>query len=70
MVFIRPTILLDSVQTAFETNQKYNYIRNLQMSQEKSAQLLPDLPPQAEQEPPVIDLRLPPAQEPADAPED
>lgn len=70
MFFIRPTILRDSVQTAFETNQKYNYIRNLQMSQEKSAQLLPDLPPQAEQEPPVIDLRLPPAQEPADTPED
>ena len=30
MVFIRPKILRDSSQTAFETNQKYNLIRNAQ----------------------------------------
>lgn len=31
MVFIRPTILRDDVQAAFETNAKYNYIRDLQL---------------------------------------
>ncbi len=30
MVFIRPTILRDSVQTAFETDAKYNAIRDVQ----------------------------------------
>ena len=30
MVFIRPKILRDSAQSAFETNAKYNYIRNEQ----------------------------------------
>jgi general secretion pathway protein D len=31
MVFIRPTILRDSVQSTFETNQKYNELRQLQL---------------------------------------
>ena len=31
MVFIRPTILRDNVQAAFETNAKYNYIRDQQL---------------------------------------
>jgi len=31
MVFIRPTILRDNVQAAFETNAKYNYIRDEQL---------------------------------------
>ncbi len=71
MFFIRPTILRDNVQTAFETNQKYNYIRDLQQGQENSAQLLPELAPRrTEPEPAIIDLRLPPATEPADTPED
>lgn len=30
MIFIRPTILRDNVQAAFETNAKYNYMRNVQ----------------------------------------
>ena len=30
MVFIRAKILRDSAQTAFETNAKYNYIRDVQ----------------------------------------
>ena len=30
MIFIRPKILRDSVQTAYETHAKYNYIRNVQ----------------------------------------
>ena len=31
MVFIRPTIMRDSVQAAFQTNAKYRYIRDLQL---------------------------------------
>ena len=31
MVFIRPTIMRDSIQANFETNAKYRYIRDLQM---------------------------------------
>ena len=31
MVFIRPKILRDGVQTAFETNSKYNYMREEQL---------------------------------------
>lgn len=43
MVFIRPTILRDSVQAAFETNAKYRYIRDLQMEQaEDPVQLMRD----------------------------
>ena len=36
MVFIRPTILRDSVQAAFETNAKYRYIRDLQIQQNET----------------------------------
>ena len=42
MVFIRPTILRDSVQTAFETNAKYRYIRDLQLQQGANVQLMSD----------------------------
>ena len=43
MVFIRPTILRDSVQAAFQTNAKYRYIRDLQMQQsERGVQLMRD----------------------------
>ncbi len=42
MVFIRPTILRDSSQTAFETNQKYNMIRQVQQGQQgNDIQLMP-----------------------------
>ncbi|MDJ0927315.1 MAG: type II secretion system secretin GspD [Gammaproteobacteria bacterium] len=34
MFFIRPTILRDDVQAAFETNAKYTFIRNLQLDRE------------------------------------
>ena len=34
MFFIRPTILRNDVQAAFETNAKYGYIRGLQMERE------------------------------------
>jgi len=33
MVFIKPTILRDGVQARFETDSKYNYIRDLQIEQ-------------------------------------
>jgi general secretion pathway protein D len=58
MVFIRPKILHDGIQTSIETNAKYNSIRNEQMNQGPRGELIPLLPfdpaPQ-----------LPPAQEPA-----
>jgi general secretion pathway protein D len=49
MVFIRPKILRDSVQTAFETNSKYNAIRDV-LQQGSNYGVLgnaerPDLPP-------------------------
>jgi len=43
MVFIRPTILRDNIQASFETNTKYNYIRDLQLQQaEEPVQLMRD----------------------------
>ena len=43
MVFIRPTILRNSVQAAFETNAKYSYIRDIQLRQgEENVQLMRD----------------------------
>ena len=51
MVFIRATILRDAAQTAFETNQKYNLIRDVQQSQQGDdvnmmpGQSRPALPP-------------------------
>jgi general secretion pathway protein D len=51
MIFIRPTILRDAAQTAFETNQKYNYIRDVQQGREGTdvqmmpGQVRPMLPP-------------------------
>jgi len=42
MIFIRPTILRDSVTTSFETNSKYNMIREIQEGgQDGSIQLMP-----------------------------
>ena len=51
MIFIRPTILRDAAQTSFETNQKYNYIRDVQQGREGTdvqmmpGQVRPMLPP-------------------------
>ncbi len=43
MVFIRPTILRDSAQAAFQTDAKYRYIRDLQLQQaNRSVQLMGD----------------------------
>jgi general secretion pathway protein D len=72
MFFIRPTILRDGTQAAFETSAKYNYIRDLQQLGEPDRVLpiwqdkkdtpfsMPDLMPQEE---PVIDLRKPDSDE-------
>lgn len=72
MFFIRPTILRDDVQAAFQTNAKYNFMRRTQMEREPDMVLpsweakrpappvLPWAPnpvPSAEDEPPTIDLR-------------
>ncbi|MDH3507523.1 MAG: type II secretion system secretin GspD [Gammaproteobacteria bacterium] len=55
MVFIRPTILRDNIQSSFETNTKYNYIRDLQLQQadepvqilrDADRPLLPEIPEQ------------------------
>lgn len=43
MVFIRPKILRDGVQASFETDAKYNYIRDEQKKQNKT-EILPLLP--------------------------
>ena len=81
MFFIRPTILRDEAQTAFETNQKYNYIRDLQLSQETTPKLLPSLEPEKpsvpedpaespEEDENVIDLRKLDTQQPKTPAED
>lgn len=36
MVFLRPSILRDDADTAFVTNEKYNYLRSLQLQPEKT----------------------------------
>jgi general secretion pathway protein D len=42
-IFIRPTILRDSATTAFETNQKYNMIRDIQLKEQgRNIQLMPN----------------------------
>lgn len=75
MVFIKPTILRDNVQAAFQTNAKYNYIRDQQLLlKPKNVRLMPQTPrnvlpevpaaaPATAPEAPVIDLRDPPAGE-------
>jgi len=70
MVFIKPTILRDNVQAAFETNAKYNYIRDEQLAIKPSnPRLMPltqrsTLPP-LEQATPAPAL---PGQPPSEAP--
>jgi general secretion pathway protein D len=46
MIFIRPTILRDSVATSFVTNEKYQFIREWQLAeQDRDRRLFPDLTP-------------------------
>ena len=63
MVFIKPTIMRDDAQAAFETNAKYNYMRNAQLAQDPDSIALmpgqekPLLAPIAPAAPAGIDLR-------------
>jgi len=80
MVFIRPTILRDNVQATFETNAKYNYIRDQQLATKPEnprlmpltpRPVLPDMAQPQTMSPagsplePVIDLRIPATRVPA-----
>ncbi len=65
MLFIKPTILRDSVATAYETNEKYSVIREMQQDKKQdrglffrdiNAPLLPELE-QPDASVPVVDLR-------------
>src|SRR6185369_15153687 len=56
MVFIRPKILRDGVQTSFETDAKYNYIRDEQKKQNRT-EILPLLPGTKK---PILDPPPPP----------
>ena len=66
MVFIKPTILRDDVNTAYETNIKYRYIRDMQLQERNvgrdlmpdlSPPVLPELEQPALSKPRAIDLR-------------
>jgi general secretion pathway protein D len=65
MIFIKPTILRDSVATTYETNQKYQAIRDMQLAERDGGReffrsLEPPVLPELEQPKsaaPVIDLR-------------
>jgi general secretion pathway protein D len=63
MVFIKPTILRDDAQASFETNAKYNFVRDQQIAQDPDkVKLMPGetrplLPAAAPADPPAIDLR-------------
>lgn len=56
MVFIKPRILRDGTQSAFETNSKYNYMREEMQKSRPRAELLPILPGQK----PLVLPELPP----------
>lgn len=75
MVFIRPTILRDNVTAVFETNAKYNYIRDQQLAiKPPNPRLmpltprpaLPPLPDEAGAADPAIDLRDLPEESPGE----
>ncbi len=62
MLFIKPTILRDDRQASFETNEKYNFIRGLQLSRDRNdVPLMPGATrpvlPELDNPDPVIDLR-------------
>ena len=67
MVFIRPKILRDAEQTFIETNQKYNYIRDVQMGSQGEA--VPLMPSVTRPTLPPLDLREAPPTENTDQPE-
>ncbi len=61
LVFIRPQILRDAASAAIQTNEKYNYIRNIQLGNQGSSVPLmrggdrPILPPLDERDMPTTD---------------
>ena len=57
MVFIRPKILRDAEQTYIETNQKYNYIRDMQLG--VAGVSVPLMPNVERPTLPPLDLRIP-----------
>ncbi len=67
MVFIRPKILRDAEQTFMETNQKYNYIRDVQLGNEGTS--VPLMPNATRPTLPPLDLRGAPATEDTEKPE-
>jgi general secretion pathway protein D len=67
MVFIRPKILRDAEQTYMETNQKYNYIRDVQLGNEGES--VPLMPNATRPTLPPLDLREAPTTEETDQPE-
>lgn len=72
MVFIRPKILRDTMETAIETNAKYNYLRDFQMGRQgDSVQLMPQetrplIPPLGEEDIARETAPPPPAEEDED----
>jgi general secretion pathway protein D len=69
MVFIRPKILADAIQTSIETNSKYNAIRDAQRSQgRRGSELLPLLPFDKPPQLPPPPAAPPPEVAPAPAP--
>ncbi|MGE0582833.1 MAG: type II secretion system secretin GspD [Steroidobacteraceae bacterium] len=65
MVFIQPKILRDGVQSSFETNSKYNFIREEQRKLGPRFEVLPLLPGQKNAVlPPLPQPAPPPAQQP------
>jgi len=76
MIFIKPTILRDKVATSYATNEKYEFIRNMQVAEkDKTRRLFQDLTPPTLPEidskpssaPTPIDLRVLPPAEPIPA---
>jgi len=62
MLFIRPKILRDSIATAYETNEKYSIIRDMQLAQKNDKReflrkIEPSILPELETSVPTIDLR-------------
>ncbi len=65
MVFIQPKILRDGVQASFETNSKYNYIRDEQQKLGPRFELVPLLPGQKKSVLPALPPAAPPTTAPA-----
>jgi len=64
MVFIQPRILRDGIATAYETNEKYNYIRDQQRRSGPRGEVLPLLPGVKKQVLPELPPPPPPATQP------